>query len=275
MITATEAGEAARAYLALGISTIPLHRPTVEGGCSCSHADCTDAGKHPAVESWRAYQARKPTEDEIAHWYKAPRNVGAITGAISGGLVVIDCDDPETYHAICYVYPELRVSLTVRTGKGFHVYCYAEPVGTITFDLNGKRHHVKAEGGYVVAPPSLHASGRVYEFVDPEAPPIVLDLPRFRDALRRLGAKKPDQDNGARRESGWASQYIRDGATRGERDTRTFELASYLANNLPEDVTQAILELWAEHRCDQPWGAYDVEKKVRSVRRYAGTFPSD
>jgi len=276
--------DAARAYLEQCISVIPLHRPTrvlapkEEGGCTCGRPDCTDQGKHNAVASWRAYQARRATPEELSLWFPPegePRNLGIVTGEVSCGLTVIDCDDPDTHAALCFAYPDLRKSLTVQTGKGFHVYAFApEKLASTTFTLNGKEHHVSAEGRMVVAPPSLHASGRTYAFLDPEAVPVVLDLERLRTALRRLGAKRPDPEQGARKESGWAARYLDEGATVGQRDTRTFELANYLRHHLPEDVTESILTMWAETRCDQPWGRNDVNRKIRAARRYGEYQPT-
>lgn len=261
---------AAREYAAWGWSFIPIHSP-VPGD---SYRD----GKRPATEGgeWLAYSQRRPTEDERDFWFPehSTGNIGVICGQVSDGLVVIDCDTPETYAALCYQYPELRASRTVRTGKGYHIYTVAnEPVKTTKFYLFGSTHHIKAEGSYVVAPPSMHATGRRYEWVA-DVPPLTLDLPRLKAALAALGATSPartaDEPNHDR---GWAAQLLRDGAKHGERDDSTFKLASHLIRYLPYDTTLAILEVWAEARCAQtpdPWGPSDVEAKLRSAVSYEG-----
>lgn len=292
---------AAREYAAWHWSFIPIHSP-VPGD---SYRD----GKRPATEGgeWLAYSQRRPTEDERDFWFgrcqrcghahysapdyegiaclalqeggacscdAPPLNIGIICGQVSDGLVVIDCDDHATYAALCYQYPELRTSRTVRTGKGMHIYTVAdEPVKTTKFHLFGSTHHIKAEGSYVVAPPSLHATGRRYEWLA-DVPPLTLDLPRLKAALAALGATSPsrtaDEPNHDR---GWAAQLIRDGAKHGERDDSTFKLASHLIRYLPYDTTLAVLELWAQARCAQapdPWGPDDVEAKLRSAVSYEG-----
>ena len=261
---------AAREYAGYGWSFIPIHAP-VPGD---SYRD----GKRPATEGgeWLAYSQRRPTEDERDFWFPehSTGNIGVICGQVSDGLVVIDCDDHATYAVLCYQYPELRTSRTVRTGKGMHIYTVAdEPVKTTKFHLFGSTHHIKAEGSYVVAPPSLHATGRRYEWVA-DVPPLTLDLPRLKAALAALGAtspsRSPDEQNHDR---GWAAQLIRDGAKHGERDDSTFKLASHLIRYLPYDTTLAILELWADARCAQTpdaWGPDDVEAKLRSASAYEG-----
>lgn len=292
---------AAREYAAWGWSFIPIHAP-VPGD---SYRD----GKRPATEGgeWLTYSKQRPADELREFWfgrclrcnhahYTAPAyrgaqclapqeggdcscdvpppNIGVICGQVSDGLVVIDCDTPETYAALCYQYPELRTSRTVRTGKGYHIYTVAnEPVKTTKFHLFGSTHHIKAEGSYVVAPPSMHATGRRYEWVA-DVPPLTLDLPRLKAALAALGATSPartaDEPNHDR---GWAAQLIRDGAKHGERDDSTFKLASHLIRYLPYDTTLAVLELWAQARCAQtpdPWGPSDVEAKLRSAVSYGG-----
>lgn len=261
---------AAREYAAWGWSFIPIHSP-VPGD---SYRD----GKRPATEGgeWLAYSKQRPADELRDFWFPehSTGNIGIICGQVSDGLVVIDCDTPETYAALCYQYPELRTSRTVRTGKGYHIYTVAnEPVKTTKFYLFGSTHHIKAEGSYVVAPPSMHATGRRYEWVA-DVPPLTLDLPRLKAALAALGATSPgrtaDEPNHDR---GWAAQLLRDGAKHGERDDSTFKLASHLIRYLPYDTTLAILEVWAEARCAQtpdPWGPSDVEAKLRSAVSYEG-----
>lgn len=265
----TIAGAAHEYVSGLGFSVIPLLPPTGES----PHHD----GKHPAVSGWSAYQGengRRATPDELALWFDGTQNnVAIIAGQVSGGLAVIDCDDPVTYASLVYAYPDLGASLTVETGKGYHIYTRASvPVATVKFTANGLAHHVKAEGGYVVAPPSVHQSGRVYRWRDPAAPILDLDPERLAVALRRVGATRAgDGPQSTGHERGWAAELLRNGARMGERDEATFQLAAYLLHFLPYDTTEAILEAWAA-KCDQrpndPWGPSEVGAKLRSAHRY-------
>jgi hypothetical protein len=106
--------------------------------------------------------------DIIAGWWKTwpGADVGIRTGA---GLIVLDVDPrhggDESLAQLEDAHGWLR-TLTARTGGGgLHLYLVGELPARTGF-LPGL--DLKAEGGYVVAPPSMHASGRPYEWVAPE-----------------------------------------------------------------------------------------------------------
>ena len=260
--------EAALAYLDRGWSILPLYAPNPDGSCTCDREGCTSAGKHPAIFEWRTYYQRRATPEEASVWFSGPpRNIGVVSGQVSNGLVIIDCDDQTTYDALCYCYRELGESLTAVTGKGHHVYCHAEQATpTVGFKANGHLHHVRADSVQSVAPPSVHASGRTYRWQDQDAVLLELDLSRLAAALARIGGKK-DEPRGQTSSSEFL-QWLKEGARQGERDERTFRLASHLSYRLPEDEVEELLTLWAEQRCDQPWGREDVRAKLRSGRRH-------
>jgi hypothetical protein len=107
------------------------------------------------------------TEAEtIARWWKRwPKaNIGIATGS---GLIVIDADGKEgvaTLRALEKELGKLPVTYRVRTGGGgLHLYFDCdEPIRNSAGRL-GAKLDVRGEGGYVVAPPSVHESGKVYK----------------------------------------------------------------------------------------------------------------
>ena len=92
--------------------------------------------------------------------------IAIVCGAISG-IIVLDIDDPEKFEAWRtkhgHAMPQAPM---VRTSKGYHVY-YKHPGGKIknsTKKIPGA--DIKADGGYVVAPPSVHPDGTHYEWIE-------------------------------------------------------------------------------------------------------------
>jgi hypothetical protein len=137
--------EEALGYLKMGFSVIPL----------------ISRDKRPEI-NWLEYQKRKPTEDEVRRWFSdEKKNVGIICGKVSGDLVVFDFDNQETMQfVISDIKSVSEKTLVVRTGKGFHLYYRIKDPPY--FRLSNLAVDVKGEGGYVVAPPSIHPSGVQY-----------------------------------------------------------------------------------------------------------------
>ncbi|MBE7444686.1 MAG: bifunctional DNA primase/polymerase [Planctomycetia bacterium] len=159
----------ALSYVALGFPVIPLHPINQKGYCSCGMAKgCESPGKHPKTK--KGLKDATTDVKQIEKWWPKestlPSAIGIVTGGKSG-LVVIDVDGDEGFEALGKerVKDLQNESVPcVRTGRGFHYYFKsATPIKT----KQGFVHKVdiKADGGYVVAPPSLHISGRRYEWI--------------------------------------------------------------------------------------------------------------
>jgi hypothetical protein len=137
--------------------------------------------------TWEPYQARLPTEDEVTGWWQmCPNaNIGIVTGEISG-IIVLDLDGPAV--AQRREIPTTPISLT---GNGMHIF-FRHP-GENVRSIRRTGIDLKAEGGYVVAPPSIHLSSRRYEwqlgpFIEPADPPDwLMDLILPREVERETG----------------------------------------------------------------------------------------
>lgn len=139
----------AKKYLERGFSIIPLN----------------PKDKKPAIRSWKPYQEKLPSMDDINDWFGngSNNNIGIVTGKISKIAVVdLDCEEALKY-AKDNNFPKAP---TVQTGKGYHLY-YRYQEGIRNFqkrdDLPGI--DLRGDGGYVVAPPSIHPSGKEYRWI--------------------------------------------------------------------------------------------------------------
>jgi hypothetical protein len=151
----------ARRLAALGLCVIPVPRPR-PGVPAGTLGD----GKVPA-RPWGPYQRRRPTDAELVAWFAGqPMNLAVVTGAISS-IIVIDADDPLALRWCTTHLP--YTPWQTQTARGYHLW-YRYPsvhVGNRTrLELSEGRLEidVRGDGGYVIAPGSVHASGAAYQF---------------------------------------------------------------------------------------------------------------
>jgi hypothetical protein len=183
---------AALDYAARGVPVLPVHRPTSrpgrEVGCSCGDLDCGSIGKHP-ITAHGLKDATTNREQVEWWWRRFPHaNVGLATGHV---FDVLDIDGPAGERSMARLsaeHPVGRLGPLVRTGQGgWHVYLAPTGLGNPKpRDLD--KVDWRGRGGYVLAPPSRHASGRRYRWVrDLDTP-----LPEVPAALReRLERPQP------------------------------------------------------------------------------------
>jgi hypothetical protein len=165
--------QAALAYAACGWQVLPLWWPAATGRCACGMPDCDSAGKHPIhrLVPHGLHDASSRLDTVARWWQSAPcANLGIRTGAASG-LVVVDVDGRAgrlALRALVASRPRLQVCWA-RTGSGWHAY-FAHPDTPVPNSARrlGEGLDVRGDGGYVVAPPSRHASGRLYRWVGEE-----------------------------------------------------------------------------------------------------------
>ena len=171
--------EVAARYAAHGWPVVPLHTPQ-GGGCTCRRPDCGSPGKHPRTA--RGLHDASTDVDRIGSWWRRwpDANVGVVTGAASG-LVVLDIDlpdGPDTLARLEAEHGRLPATCEQRTGSGGRQLLFAhpgQPVGNRTGVRPGI--DVRADGGYIVVPPSTHASGARYRWtgrVPPAPTPVWL-----------------------------------------------------------------------------------------------------
>ncbi|MEW6470679.1 MAG: bifunctional DNA primase/polymerase [Actinomycetota bacterium] len=161
--------DAALVYARRGWAVFPCHSPGAgPGGCTCRREDCASPAKHPRVQG--GLRSASTDEAQVRQWWSRwpDANVAIRTGAVSC-LVVLDVDPDhggdESLIRLCRGYGPLPEGRLVRTGSGgLHLY-FAHPGGTVRNDTGrrlGAGLDIRGDGGYVIAPPSRHTSGRDY-----------------------------------------------------------------------------------------------------------------
>jgi hypothetical protein len=113
------------------------------------------------------YNVRPYTLPELESlYYDKQVNIGAVCGAASQGLFVIDFDDRTTYKRYKET-PELKRLLghtpIVETKRGFHVWTRLDAEQRVTFKKINKIDF--KQSGHVVAPISTGETGQLYLFI--------------------------------------------------------------------------------------------------------------
>jgi hypothetical protein len=169
--------DAALSYARRGWPVFPVHG-VYWGHCTCGRRECSSPGKHPLVR--RGVLDASNDARVIREWWRRWRlaNVAIATGNASG-IVVIDMDLPVAFDSLDVLRDKVPRTLTALTGGGgLHLVLRAPEVHSlhnhvgrlpgVAGDLPGI--DLRADGGYVIAPPSSHASGHSYEWLDSTAP---------------------------------------------------------------------------------------------------------
>ncbi|MBI4522147.1 MAG: bifunctional DNA primase/polymerase [Gemmatimonadetes bacterium] len=230
--------DAALSYLERGWSVLPV------GAC-----------KRPLIP-WREYQTRRPSPEQVRTWYAAypEAGVGMVTGAVSG-VFVLDLDAPD-WRALgerCRgVLPRTPIA---RTGRGWHLFFRhpGAPVPNRVGVLPGV--DVRGDGGFVVLAPSLHPSGRRYEWrVSPDEA-AVSEAPGWVWEVLDAPPPAPPADQGGVFEP-------------GTRNASLFRVARSLrASGLSSEAIGAAVYAENAARCRPPLAALEVAGIVRNALR--------
>jgi hypothetical protein len=164
-------------YRELGLQVVPAHRPG-EGA----------QWKRPFGD-WLEFREHLSSDSVFSRWFdpatgehRARRNMGIITGACSGGLFVIDLDRKEGSGAFDWWARVVNVHaggvepLTwaqVTGGGGRQVFFKAPAGWTPPTFKTGLCVDVRGAGGFVIVPPSLHASTRIYDWEGGHEPWVI------------------------------------------------------------------------------------------------------
>jgi hypothetical protein len=231
-------------YRNLGFSVIPvLHK-----------------SKKPLV-SWKKYQTELPSVEDIKKWFteNPDTNIAVITGRVSG-IIVIDVDKAESI-------PDWLKQIntwTVKTSRGYHFYFkinkdeYIPSVKFESIDL-------KAEGGYVLLPESVHPDRVIYKwirFIKHLKEPASFDL--IRSCISELLQKRQENRNGLCK--------LYKGVPEGERNISLTRIAgSLFADGLNEEEVYEILKTINERNIP-PLPEDEVRRIVQSIAKRRKDF---
>lgn len=128
-------------------------------------------GKIPLIKGWQEH-ATRDLEQLAKWWHQFPdANIGVATG-IKSGVFVLDVDVKtggfESLVRLKDASQGWPDTLTAKTGSGgLHIYFRYDPAKPVRNSASriAPGLDIRGEGGFVVAPPSVHDSGNRYEWI--------------------------------------------------------------------------------------------------------------
>jgi hypothetical protein len=223
--------------------------------------------KRPAIR-WMEFQHRLATEDEIREWYRhwPEGNVGIVTGAISS-LVVVDVDPKHdgdaSLEALIREHGPLPHTIEAETGGGGRHLYFSHPGGVVRNKVGlAPGIDLRGDGGCVVAPPSIHASGKTYAWLpghDPRKASLA-SLPNW--LLMAISGSRQRQGHPLE----YWRQLVKEGVPKGERNNTIASFTGHLLwHGVDPDVAQELMLCWNRVRCRPPLSDEEVIRTVESI----------
>lgn len=213
--------------------------------------------KRPFMTNWLQYNHTRASAKMVENWFKSlsGAGVGVVTGKISN-IVVLDvenyCKIP--IDELLKKYPTQMYS---RTGSGGYHLFYQYPTGSHKISNRVgifEGADLRADGGFIVLPPTRHPSGGMYEWVQTGIPGV------FPLALLDIESKPTVQNEG------WITEALR-GVSEGGRNDTCARLAGYFfKKGINYDIVETMLLEWNE-RNDPPLPTREVRSTIKSIER--------
>lgn len=226
---------------------------------------CQPRGKEPACDT--GLHAATTDVERIDRWWNAfpELNIGIATGTASG-IFVLDIDGEDGEGSLVKLEAEhgaLPPTVEAITGKGRHIYFRTKrKIGNSVGQL-GVGLDIRGDGGYVIAPPSIHPSGRPYTWsVD-----TARDFAAAPDWLiAMIGAAKGSNGKAGKPLEHW-HKVLTEPIRNGERNATLASIAGKLVHYGVRDLVLLYDLVMCVNlaRCEQPLSPVEVETIVISV----------
>lgn len=217
--------------------------------------------KRPFMTNWLQYTKTRAPKAMVESWFTnlAGAGVGVVTGKISNMVVLdVEHDCPFPIEDLLRKYPTQMIAKS--GGGGWHLF-YQYPVNQSRVSNRVRIFEgadLRADGGFIVLPPTMHPSGNRYEWIK-RGP-----LGAFPLALLDLQAQPRVQGEG------WITEALR-GVSEGGRNDTCARLAGYFfKKGMNADIVEALLLDWNE-RNEPPLPVHEVRTTIKSIERSHAT----
>ena len=253
------------AYARRGWPVFPIWWPVDIGQCACPEgSSCSSIGKHPLVPG--GHLAATSEFGQVKAWWKCWPNASiAIATGPAAGFTVLDIDPDHggqtTFSRMIKKFGRPDPTLVSLTGGGGrHVLWRWAPEHRCSQNVR-PGIDVRSSGGYILAPPSMHASGVRYQWHEQGHPRRVRVgvAPGWIEALLR----------GVRTQNGTQGAIPTGPVAEGSRNRTIFQYACRFQRQAlaDDDLAQQVHELNVK-LCQPPLPDREVEKIISSALRY-------
>jgi hypothetical protein len=285
----------ALAFVRHGHAVFPLHWPVTHNGqvaCSCGRLCGKSAAKHPVARYAPNGVHSATTESGVVKLWFGLRVPEANLAVCTENLVVID-NDPrhggdESLRKLEAEHGELPLTWRSLTGGGGTHDIFAAPpgveIGNVVAEQMkdpplGPGIDIRARGGYIVAPPSRHMSGRQYAWsVDHHPADVPLAVaPAW--LIERLTAGKTTDSADAPiapiSSDVWA-QLTRQPVIEYRGMAAARIVGHLLRHNCDYELALGLLHSWNSAWCKPPLGYHELEDiVVRIANREADRIEAE
>ncbi|MCX6113222.1 MAG: bifunctional DNA primase/polymerase, partial [Proteobacteria bacterium] len=255
-------------YLKRGWPIFPVHY-LENGKCSCGNKECSNIAKHPLT--LHGLKDATTELDKINDWWiKYPEaNIGIATGQVSG-IVVIDIDTKSNGFAslekLEAEHGKLPETITVTTGSGGRHYYFKYPNRTLKNAVNILPGiDFRGDGGYVVAPASIHANGNLYKWDNVELlkTGYIAEIPEwFTDLLTKSSCSVVRSIYGEH-------ENKQNNIPAGQRNSTLTSLAGSMHHRgMSNEAISDALCKENQLKCTPPLPSHEIDIIVNSVSRY-------
>jgi len=268
-------------YLKKGLSVIPLISPSMVSG-NFTQKEINGRCKRALVK-WEKFQEQVPTEDEVNTWWdKWPdANIGIVTGKVSNLIVFdIDKEDATEYAKEEGGFPSMTVKAI--SGKGYHIYVQCPDFKVVNNANTDLGLDIRGDGGYIVAPPSMHGTGKQYAWetgfsihdIDPAPPEVWMEF-YLKEHATKTGqeakkALKPSKKSHKTVNPSVDDQYFdiaKNGSQQGNRNhIATKYIGHLLGKGNDEAVAWEMIKLWNAGKNNPPLDENELLKTFNSIR---------
>lgn len=231
--------------------------------------------KKPLKGSRGFLEATADVATVTAWWRREPNaNIGLWPG--QSGFLILDLDGPEGVKAAQLLGALSEPTLECSTGRadgGRHLY-FRRPDFSVPNRVLAPKLDVRGDAGYVILPPSVHPSGKLYAWAGKlegvrELPPKVLAAllapPVIGAGADAVGVERPARDIAFDEEIGEG----------GRNNALTRYAGRLIAKGIPENETLVLVAALNQAKCKPPLPVFEVNALVANLaQREAAKRPA-